>query len=274
MATNASGLSNVRGESRGPVVVAAPDGDVAERTIRLAASIAASRATHVQVVYARTVPEQTPPSLVDSDGAVGIVQRVTAETSGAPAPVKGSVHTGHRLGSVVADAVRTHDASLLVTDRRPPRIRRELGERVARATGTDVLAVAGAGVPAPASVLVPVAGGPHSRLAARAAGELTETAGAWVDLLHVVDPRADESRRAAGRDQLAAAREEIPDAVDSDVWLLDHPDATAAIVEQTAYYDLTVLGAPRRGRLKRLVAGSTSEAIRADGDAVAVARRG
>ncbi|MFT4889384.1 MAG: hypothetical protein ACI9YT_000293 [Halobacteriales archaeon] len=46
-----------------------------------------------------------------------------------------------------------------------------------------------------------------------------------------------------------------------DTWLLEAEDVAEAIVEQSADYDATVLGALRKGRLRRFLFGSTTGAV-------------
>lgn len=124
-----------------------------------------------------------------------------------------------------------------------------------------------------ASLLLPIANGPHSGLATDVAGAIAEQSGAYVDILQVISPEADENERAAAQDRTdtAAERLGLPDTAST--WLLEASDPAAAIVEQSTYYGLTVIGAPTVGRLHRLVYGSTSQSIREDAESVVIAAR-
>ena len=124
-----------------------------------------------------------------------------------------------------------------------------------------------------ASILLPIANGPHSGLATDVAGTIAREIGAWVDILHVISPDAnDRERRAATeRTETAAERIDLPERAST--WVLEESDTAEAIVDQSAYYGLTVIGAPTAGPLHRFVYGSTSQSIRHAADSVVIAAR-
>lgn len=273
MATNEQG-ERAGGErsTDGPVVVPTPGGEVDPATVTFAAGVAAGRGSEVVVVNPRSVPEQTPPGLADTATAKREAAAVVARVDDAPAPVRATVVTGHGTRRCVASAVRSTDAGLVVADLDRQRFRHGLGEWTARTTGVDAVSVAD---PPPDSraVLVPVAGGPHSSLAVSVAGAFAASVDAHVELLHVVAPDAGDGRHTDGRELLTAARGRLPDGVGADTWLLEADDVAAAIREQSQYYGLTLLGAPRRGRLRRLVSPSPTDDVRGAVESVGVVRR-
>ncbi|ERH05886.1 MAG: universal stress protein UspA related nucleotide-binding protein [Halonotius sp. J07HN4] len=55
-----------------------------------------------------------------------------------------------------------------------------------------------------------------------------------------------------------------------DTWLYEADSAADAIIEQSTYYDLTVMGAPTVGPLERFVFGSTSTYVQQDADSSVV----
>jgi len=113
--------------------------------------------------------------------------------------------------------------------------------------------------PTVASILVPVAEGPHSGLSVRVAGALARATGAWVELLHV---SADADGAGSHAESLFAdGRTQIPPDVDVDTWHLEADDVVEAIAEQSRHYDVTVVGSPQKGRLKRFLFGSTAGEI-------------
>lgn len=135
-------------------------------------------------------------------------------------------------------------------------IRGTAAERLA--DRTDVLTVDSRGdVETLASILVPVAGGRHSQLAVEAARAIAAATDAAVDLFHVVDPDCATSRE-RGEQLLATAATAVGAPETVDTWLYEASSPADAIVEQSEYYDLTVMGAPTVGPLKRFVLGSTS----------------
>ncbi|MFO7832848.1 MAG: universal stress protein [Halohasta sp.] len=175
--------------------------------------------------------------------------------------------------------VDRYEPSMLVVKRRTDqRLFEELfSDRAERLSASaDVLTVDGRGdTDRIASVLIPIAGGDHSRLAVEAGIAVARANDAAVDLFHVVEAD-DPAARDRGQAILEAARGTISeDGVDVDTWLYEAPDAPDAIIDQSHYYDLTVMGAPTDGPLERFVFGSTSKQVQREADSpVIVAHAG
>ncbi|MGQ3328301.1 universal stress protein [Halorubrum sp. FL23] len=135
------------------------------------------------------------------------------------------------------------------------------------------------------SVLVAVGHGPHSGATVDVARALADATDAWLELFHVVptdaaladaqtgaDGGAGADAREAGggeRDDYAATGERVLDAARDrlgefdrvDRWLVEDRSAAGAIVEQSPYYDLVVVGAPTTGTVGRFVFGSTTDTV-------------
>ncbi|WP_050033846.1 universal stress protein [Halorubrum halophilum] len=138
------------------------------------------------------------------------------------------------------------------------------------------------------SVLVAVGPGPHSGATVDAAREIAEATDAWLELFHVVptdDALADGSAAtdgtgaeggtggsesgadasadyaATGERLLDAARDRLGGFDRADRWLVEDRSAAGAIVEQSPYYDLVVVGAPTTGTVGRFVFGSTTDTV-------------
>lgn len=154
------------------------------------------------------------------------------------------------------------DAAVVVTDRERRSgllddLRSTTAAKLARNGDADVLTIDHDGqFDTVASILVPITDGPNSPLAVEAAIALAEVSGAAVDLFHVQTPDSDVD----GQRLLANARAAIGEsaAIEIDTWLFEAPTAADAIVEQSGYYDVTVIGAPQSGPLMRFVFGSTT----------------
>lgn len=141
-------------------------------------------------------------------------------------------------------------------------IRRDTTARIVAGSPTDVAVANGRGdLDSVASILVPIAGGPHTELAVEVATALARASDAWVELFHVVPEDADAGTRSAGADRLADARGAVGDYEEFDTWLYEAADPAAAIAEQSAYYDAVVMGAPTKGRMRRFVFGSTVDTV-------------
>lgn len=153
-------------------------------------------------------------------------------------------------------------------------LRRGATERIAAQAGTDVVVVNGEpGYTDPASILLAVAGGPHSGLATDVARRVATDCGAWIDVLHVTggDPPDRRRRVAEGFVENAARRIGRPETTST--WVLEAPDPAEAIAQQSRYYGLTVVGAPTTSRLRRFVHGSTNRSIRASANSVVLSAR-
>jgi nucleotide-binding universal stress UspA family protein len=138
------------------------------------------------------------------------------------------------------------------------------------------------------SVLVAVGPGPHSGATVDVAREIADATDAWLELFHVVPSDAALADGSAGtdgssaggdadapqpgdgdRDDYAATGERLLDAARdrlgtfdrADRWLVEDRSAAGAIVEQSPYYDLVVVGAPTTGTVGRFVFGSTTDTV-------------
>jgi nucleotide-binding universal stress UspA family protein len=126
------------------------------------------------------------------------------------------------------------------------------------------------------SILVAVGAGPHTGATVDVAREVADATGAWLELFHVVpsdralvdgdatavDGEADPDEYAAAGDRLlSAARDRLGDFDRVDRWLVEDRTAAGAIVEQSPYYDLIVVGAPTTGTVGRFVFGSTTDTV-------------
>jgi nucleotide-binding universal stress UspA family protein len=155
------------------------------------------------------------------------------------------------------------DTLVVPGDSMKERLRRSLPERIALRADCDIVTVNGRyrykQVP---SILLAVAGGPHSGLAADIAQYIATDCDSWIDILHVVDEDASEHQRQEAESVVEAASQRIGLPELTTTWVLEAEDAADAIVEQSSYYGLTVLGSPSKGRLRRFISGSTSETIR------------
>lgn len=166
-------------------------------------------------------------------------------------PVETTIRLGRQLAATVVVFEEDWPRSLgdLV---RPP-----VPATVARAVGCDAVAVSGGPGTGPiSSLLVPVADVADADVLARVATSLARGAGASIDLFHVSTPdsrgesRVDEIGRRFPADVAVETRE------------VQAPSTVDAIVEQTDYYDVTVLGGASTSRLRRLFRTHPADAVR------------
>lgn len=242
------------------------------RAAELALSLCVGYGADLQVLNPVVVPEQTP--LDHPEERLQAERKTASEVlsllreGNHGVRVSGSVRVGHRLGSLVVDAASEYNADLLVLDADALAAEFDLGgravDRLARNAPCDVVVTTGPGsVDGTRTVLAPVAGGPHSGLVLEVAAALSSAGGAWVEVLHVVHPSASEDDRRDAAQYLDDATAEL-DVERADSWLLEGDDVADAIVETSEYYDLTVVGAPRRSRIRRFLFGSTTDSVTAE----------
>jgi nucleotide-binding universal stress UspA family protein len=184
----------------------------------------------------------------------------------------------HRLASELLRSIDRHDADTLVLPGRAESgsglLHRGLAERLALHADCDVVTVSGeCGYERVPSILLAVSGGPHSGLATDVAGRVAADCDAWVDVFHVVEEDAspDRRRRAEATVEAAARRIGRPDSTSTRIMAAE--SAAEAIITQSGYYGLTVVGAPTKGRLRRFLGGSTNRTVRDNARSVVLSVR-
>lgn len=173
---------------------------------------------------------------------------------------------GHKPERIITSAVEEHGVSTIVTEHPESSsastyqpLCTPLVETVGATADCDV--VVGAEAPeydGTSSILIPLAGGPHSPCAIQIAQALATYYDAWIELLHVLPEEASDDRIAEGEQYLSEGIDQVEDQVNADRWLLESGDVATEIIEQSMYYDITVIGAPQKGRLRQFISGSTT----------------
>lgn len=200
---------------------------------------------------------------------------------------------------VVTDIVRTVEANdidtlVVPSDSDTGWLRPRLADRIALRARCDVITVNGRrGFEHVPSILLAVAGGPHTGLATDLAGLIAADCDAWIDVLHVVEEDAEDAEDAGDAEKegkegveecaehgrtraeayVEAAYRRIGRPDKTTTWVLEARDVASTIIEQSAYYGLTVVGAPTKGRLRRFISGSTNRSIRNNARSVVLSAR-
>lgn len=193
-----------------------------------------------------------------------------------PAPLGSRFLYSRRLVNRLLRTIRTNDIDTLVVPSASAAdiLREGFGERLSLRADCDVVTVNGKpgydGVP---SILLAVSGGPHSGFATDVAGHVAADCDAWIDVLHVLsgDPPSHRREVAAEHVQRAARRIGRPECTST--WVLDAPSVADAIIEQSRYYGLTVVGAPTQGRLQKFIGQSTNRSIRDNAESTVLSVR-
>jgi nucleotide-binding universal stress UspA family protein len=206
----------------------------------------------------------------------GLLDRAVRDVSSAGSRAEPGLLSACRLVNGVLGAIERNDVDTVVVPGTSTTgvVRREVTERLALRAECDVITVNGQyGYDRVPSLLLAVAGGPHSKLATDIARRIAVDFDAWVDVLHVVESDAPDRRRKRAETRVETASARIARPERTTTWVLEAPDAAEAIIEQSAYYGLTVIGAPTKGRLRQFIAGSTNRTIRNDARSVIISTR-
>jgi nucleotide-binding universal stress UspA family protein len=248
--------------------------------LKVATALARVTGASLTVINPVCAPARTPSEYhheaSDSDDA-DLLKWVFDQTADPLPQVNGDCVYTRGVVTGVLRAVRARDVDTLVVPGgvREGRLRTGITERIAAHADADVVVANGqAGFKTPASILLPIAGGPHSGLAADVAATIADDADAWIDVVHIVDEDAPDQRRddAEALAENVAQRIARPDTTTT--WILETAtDLTTTIIDQSRCYDLTVIGAPTKGRLQKFIFGSTTQSVRKNaGSAVLSAR--
>lgn len=123
------------------------------------------------------------------------------------------------------------------------------------------------------SILVPIAGGPHSGMAIDVGLALARTNDASLELLHVHEP-GDEARNAGAR-ILERGMDRATAYENVDRTLQESTEVHQTVLDRSSSSDVTVLGAPQEGLLRRFVFGTVPDEVVARADrTILTAHRG
>jgi len=247
--------------------------------LKIATTLARVTGAALTVINPIAVPEQTPKAyrheVTDSDDAA-LLDWVFEQTDESLPQVDGDfLHTRNVVRGVL-QAVRQRDVGTLIMPGRSrgSRIRKGVTDQIATHADADVVVVNGqAGFTKVASVLLPVAGGPHSGLAADIATSIAADSDVWIDILHVIDEDASDRQREQAETLVEDIYHRIARPETTTTWVLEAANPAEAIIEQSHYYGLTVIGAPTKSRLRQFIFGSTNGTVRADADSVVLSAR-
>lgn len=237
---------------------------------RLAVSLATDE-TEVVLLRPVSIPEQTPQRLASSQTEAhrAVLQDVMTELPETDVSIETAIQVGHGFEDIFTHAIRNHGITtlLLPTTACEPTsitslVRPDLGTRIRQSTACNVVIVRGPDrVSDITSIVAAVAGGPHAELAVDVAAGLTGGFDASLDLVHVIEPDASTSRRERGTAYLDSAAERLGSLEQYETRLVEADDVADGILAESATSDLAIVGAPRRGRLRRFIHGSTTPRV-------------
>ena len=258
-------------ESENQIVVPVSNAQNTEQLMNSAVDIARENDGEILVMSVVTVPQQTPLSqgrqYVDEERDV--VNEAMRFAEGADVPVSGVVRVGHDVAEAILNTVDQYDSEMVLMgwDEQHKTQRRDivLGsnvDEVAQEADADVL-VERIGPDATGDaddVLVPVAGGEHSKFAAALADDIASQHDGHIDIVHVIDSNASQSERDRAQELIENILDDIEtDGADGEI--IEDGNVEDAIVERSGEYDVILTGATREGLLQQFVFGALPEKI-------------
>ncbi|MBB6646928.1 amino acid permease [Halobellus ruber] len=243
----------------------------APQLMRTATTLAAENDGEVLVMSAVTVPEQTPLSRGRdrTEEKRDVLNQAMSIAEDADVPVSGTIRIGHHAANAIINTVAQHDSDAVIVgwggdrSKDSEAVLGSVVDRVVTKADCDVY-VERIGMDADGtldSILLPTAGGPHAELAAESAAALARGTGATVTAAYVINPDASEGAYDQARSLLATAGETFEGGGAFETKLLESDDIVAALVEESANHDLTVVGATREGVFQRFLFGTIPEMV-------------
>lgn len=259
------------------------DGDHPDRVLPLVCDLVRDAAAELIICSPVNLPEQTPleapePNMEGRRAAAQFALKAQEQCEGI------SVHqdatAGHGRDGILRDVVDRYNVSTLISEDQPRSgIRSFLGfattEEAALPDECDTIIVPRvAGSDDIDSILVPVAGGPHSGYAVEAGLAVARQNDAAIELLHV-SSEGDEEGRLEGEEILRNAMTRLEEYNAADDTLHEAEEVPESILEYSQPFDVSVFGAPREGMLRQFMLGSVPESVAAETDGtVLIAHRG
>ncbi|WP_231186728.1 amino acid permease [Haladaptatus sp. DYF46] len=259
-------------ETDNQIVVPISNPENAQQLMQTAVDLARDEETYpdggILVMSVVTVPQQTPPSegrefIQDEPNVLEETMEIARE---AGIPVSGTVRIGHDVSDAILNTVEQYDSDVVLmgwkgqhkTQRRDIVLGSNVDEVVQNAPCDVLIERIGDDAGKVDSILVPIAGGPHSDFAADVADTIASSTGANVELVHVVDPNADDQE---ARKMLAESEDQFREHAQVSTTVLTGDDIVDTIVSRTNEHDLTIVGATREGLLQQFVFGAIPEQI-------------
>lgn len=261
------------------------DGEHADDILPLVCDLVGDADGELFIAAVTTPPEQTPLSMPDprreAERRLGNYVRRAKQECTAITTIRQASRIGRRRGRMLNGLVETYGISTVITEEQPRSgLNSLLGiDTVDEATlGPDcdtIIVSRTAQTEDIDTVLVPVAGGPHSGMAIDTGLALARRNDASLELFHVYAP-TDETAESKGEKLLTHGMDRIDTFDNVERTLTGAEDIPQTIIEYTQPFDVTILGAPREGLIQQFVLGTIPESVstKADGTVLITHRGG
>lgn len=254
------------------IVVPIANPESASQLMQTAVSLANDRNGEILVMSAVTVPQQTPldqgRQFIDDERETLTEAMQIAEN--ADVPVSGTIRIGHSVSKAILNTIDQYECETVLMGwkgrRKSQRRDIVLGsnvDTVAQEADCDVLIkrIGPDADDSADSILLPTAGGPHAEYAAEIASSLATANGGHIDIIHVIDPTADESERNDAAELLEETAANIDTTTAVETQLIEGSNVVETVVDYSEGYDVTLVGATREGLFQQFVFGSVPEQI-------------
>ncbi|MCY4398036.1 MAG: amino acid permease [Gemmatimonadetes bacterium] len=241
----------------------------AETLVRLAASIAKPRDGEITLLRVVQVPEQLPPELARAsiEGEEEVLERLQALEGELGVPITTEVRVGHNVGRAVLESAREDRSHLILLGWKgftttARKILGEVTDDVVRLGRADIMLVKfGPERAVPRRILLPTAGGLHSRKAKGYALGMTEAGEGRLTLASVIPGGAPDGKWGEEGERLAEERAELPEEASVGTRVIAGPGVVEGVVAAAADFDAVMVGASGDSFSSRILFGTIPERI-------------
>jgi uncharacterized hydrophobic protein (TIGR00271 family) len=265
------------------VLVPVANPSTADDLLRLAGRLARAQEGEVLALQVIVVPETVPLEAGRRQAREGWAQleQALAQVNSEGLPIETMTRVARSVAQGIVEAAAEERADLVLLGwggpvHGPFPSPGPIVDEVLRDVACDVLVMRGGDTQKVERILVPAAGGPHARVAARQAFLLGEVYDAKVTLLYVQVGPATPQQTTEQQQRLAAAWEGLVPGRPPELRVVTAPSVAEGIIQEADEHDLVLIGVSEENLLDRLVFGSIPRQVAAHvpGTIFAQAHRG
>ncbi len=229
--------------------------------LRLAGRLAQFEGGDVLALQVVVVPEPVPLEAGSRRARAGqaILESALSIADQENLPLQIMTRAARSVAQGILDTAAEEKASLILMGWQSPTRGTALGritDAVLRDAPCDVLVTRGEHASVPRRILVPMAGGPHARVAARLATLMAKAMQAELTLLYVQPRPATAKQMEENRHRIAEAADGLPIKPPPVQKVVLAPTVVEGIVQEAREHDLVLLGVSEESLLDRVVFGT------------------
>lgn len=241
--------------------------------IDLAASIAGPRDGEIIALRVAVVPEQLPPTIIESnvEQERRILESARTRALDRGVPISSLVRVGHHTARAILETSRSRHCDLIVLGWKgytstAQRIMGRVTDDVVTHARTDIMLVKMTGAIQPfRRILLPTADGDHARRAAEYAAIMADSLHSSLTLCSVTPPDQSEQQLGSVRERLDKVKERIIPLIDPETGIetkiIRNVSIEQGILEESKEYDAVVIGATRDSFTRQIMFGSIPETV-------------